>query len=156
MNPWEIAAISSDLKTKNWRTSMRDSRSISKAAVGLLGAALAIVATSAQASDAIASGADKPSAPYYFFCRSNFDVAKTFYFSTMQHSDGGVGREDLQNSFMNFLRTKYKYPHESSVSCIYATSGDMKARTESTRQDTISNLHAAQYEVVETDWKYKE
>ena len=55
---------------------------------------------------------------------------------------------------MDYLRTKYKYPHEAAVSCIAAVGNDLQARTESSRQQTIDNLHAANYEVVVTEWKY--
>ena len=90
----------------------------------------------------------------WFFCRSNFPVGQTFYFSTTQSAAGATTRGQLQNPFMEHLRTKYRYPHDASVSCVYATGGDMRAVTESSRQQTLDNLHAANYEVVVTDWQY--
>lgn len=129
---------------------MRNRIFTSTAAVGLLGAALAIQATSAQAGEPI----DRPLEPYYAFCRSDNMIGNTFYFSATRHIDAGVGRQDLQNSFRDFLATKYKYPNTSGVSCAFALGSDLQARTESNRQETISNLHAAHYDVVETDWTF--
>lgn len=130
---------------------MRNPIFISTAAVGLLGAALAIQATSAQAGDPI----DRPLEPYFSYCRSDNMIGNTFYFSTTRHIDAGVERQDLQNSFRDFLAKKYKYPNTSSVSCVFAVGSDLQNRTESNRQETINNLHAAHYDVVETDWTFK-
>jgi hypothetical protein len=122
---------------------------VSAAVLGLLGSILALLALPA-------SGGEDfwPSAPFYYFCRSDAPIGNAFYFTTTQRSDASVGRGDLQNAFMDFMRTKYKYPHEAAVSCIAAVGVDMQANTESGRQQTIDNLHAANYELVVTDWKY--
>lgn len=90
----------------------------------------------------------------YFFCRTNAAMGKTFYFSTTQSVTVATTRSDLQNSFTDYMRTKYRYPHDAAVSCLFAAFGDLQALTESTRQQTASNLRQAQFEVVVTDWKY--
>ena len=120
-------------------------------ALGLIGAALAIQATSAQAGEPI----DRPLEPYFSFCRSDYLVGNTFYFSATQPIDAGVARQDLQRSFHDFLAEKYRYPSASGVSCVFAVGGDLQADTESARQQTINNLHSANYGVVETDWTYR-
>jgi hypothetical protein len=114
-----------------------------------LGATLAILAMPAAGGEYA-----WPSAPFYFFCRSNAPIGSAFYFTGTHRSDANVGRGDLQNSFIDFMRTKYKYPHDAAVSCLAAVGGDLQALTESTRLQTIDNLHAANYDVVVTDWKY--
>jgi hypothetical protein len=116
------------------------------AAIGLVASTLAFLAL---------AGEDSwPLAPFYFFCRSDPPMGSVFYFSNTQRSDASVGRVELQNSFIEYLRQKYKFPHDAAVSCIAAMGGNMQADTESSRQQTIGNLHAANYELVVTDWKY--
>jgi hypothetical protein len=132
---------------------MRNSISISTAAVGLLSAALAI--TSARAGESLDQSVERPVQPYFSFCRSDNMIGNTFYFSATRHIDAGVARQDLQNSFRDYLAKKYKYPNTSGVSCVSAVGSDLQARTESNRQQTINNLHSAHYEVVETEWTYR-
>ena len=130
---------------------MRNPIIVCTAVVGLFGAALSFQATSARAGEIV----DQMTVPYYAFCRSNAQLGNTFYFSPTRHIDAGVGRQDLEKSFRDFLAKNYKYPNTSGVSCVFAVGGDLEARTESTRQQTIDNLHSANLEVVETDWTYE-
>src|SRR5262245_32357210 len=118
--------------------------------LGLMLASVMLAAPASHAgetSDVLAPGA-------YFFCRSDRPVGTTFYFTTTQPAAGVTSRARLQSAFMEFLRTKYHYPHDAAVSCPAAAAGNMQADTESSRLQTIDNLHAANYEVVVTDWKY--
>ena len=71
---------------------MRNPISISAATVGVLGAALAILAASAQAQ----SERGSPAVPYFAFCRSDRPVGKTFYFSATRPIAAGAV---LSNSF---------------------------------------------------------
>lgn len=128
---------------------MRNPISIFIAAVGPLGVALTFLAASA------GELVDRPLEPFYFYCRSNNLMGNTFYFSTTQNSDAGVTRQDLEKSFNGFLGTKHKYPNAGGVSCVFALGSDLQARTESNRQETINNLHSANYDVVVTDWTYR-
>ena len=97
---------------------------------------------------------DDLQAGVWFFCRSNYAIGTAFYFSTTQLLAHATTRGELQESFIEYMRSKYRYPHESSVSCVFAPGGDLQARTESSRLQTIDNLHQANYEVVVTDWQY--
>jgi hypothetical protein len=130
---------------------MRTPIFVHMAVVGLLGAALAIQITSARAGEIPGT----PTQPYYAFCRTNAQLGTTFYFSATRHIDAGVSRQDLENSFRDYLAGKYKYPNTSGVSCVFAVGGDLQANTESTRQQTINNLRTAKFDVVETDWTYQ-
>jgi len=128
---------------------MRKQTPVVAAAVALLGSALTVLAVPATAGEEW-----WPVAPFYYFCRSDAPIGSTFYFTKTVRSDASVGRVELQNAFMDFMRVKYKYPHDNAVSCAAAAAGEMQANTESSRLQTIDNLHAANYEVVVTDWKY--
>ena len=98
---------------------------------------------------------DQMPTAFYFFCRSDYQMGKTFYFSTTQQAAAGTTRNELTNSYRTYLAKTYKYPNDKSISCVYAVNGDLQGRTESTRQQTIEALHVAQFEVVETTaWKY--
>lgn len=130
---------------------MRSPMFVCTAAVGLLCAALVTQVTSARAGEV----AGTPVQPYYSFCRSNTQLGTTFYFSATRHIDAGVGRQDLENSFREYLARNYKYPNTNGVSCVFAVGGDLQANTESSRQQTINNLRSANFEVVETDWTYE-
>jgi hypothetical protein len=134
---------------------MRNLIFVSTAAIGFLGAFFAIQPTSAHAGESLDQSVDRPSAPYFSFCRSDKMIGNTFYFSATRRIDAGVGRQDLQKSFHDYLATKYKYPNTSGVSCVAAVGSDLQARTESSRRETINNLHSARYDVVETDWTYR-
>ena len=119
-------------------------------ALSLIGASFAIQFTSAQAGEIV----DTMQQPFFCFCRSIYPMGDTFYFSATRPIEAGVLRKDLQRSFHDFLAEKYKYPRASDVSCVFAVGGNLQAGTESTRQQTIDNLHSANYNVVETDWTY--
>jgi hypothetical protein len=82
-------------------------------------------------------------------------IENKFYFSATRLIAAGVERQELQQSFRDYLAKKYSYPNTSGISCVFAVGGDQENRTESTRQLTINNLHEAHYEVVETDWTYE-
>jgi hypothetical protein len=132
---------------------MSKSRPGNKASIGAFCAALAWLALPLQNSQAGETTHVLPPGAYTF-CRTDAPMGKTFYFSTTQAAAGAATRWDLQNSFMSYVRAKYKYPHDAAVSCVFATSGDLQSLTEATRLQTASNLREAQYEVVVTDWKY--
>ena len=118
--------------------------------IALLAAALVDQGTPAQGGEQI----DRPAVPYFSFCRSNEMVGNAFYFSDTQAIAAGVARQDLQNSFHDFLIEKYQYPHASGVSCLFAINGDLRAKTETSRQQTITNLRSENYNVIETGWRY--
>src|SRR5437764_9620239 len=120
---------------------MRDNPiAIAIAAIGLLGAAFTIQTSSAQAGESLDQSVDRPSQPYFSFCRSDNMIGNTFYFSATRRIDAGVGRQDLQKSFHDYLATQYKYPNISGVSCVAAVGHDLQARTESSRRQTINDL----------------
>ena len=125
---------------------MRKPNPVVAVAIGIFASTLASLAMAGEES--------WPLAPFYFYCRSDAPMGSVFYYSTAQRSDASVGRGELQNSFVDYMRKKYKYPHDASVSCVAAVGGDKQAVTELNRQQTIDNLHAANYEVVATDWKH--
>lgn len=123
--------------------------SISKAAVCLLGAIFTIQAAAAQLDR------ERPLSPYFAFCRSVTPMGNTYYFSATRPIDAGVALVDLEGNFRDYLRMNYKYPNTHSVECYFAFWGDLQARTESSRQTQVENLHSAKIDVVETDWTYK-
>lgn len=132
---------------------MRRSRPGHKASIGAFCAALAWLALPLQDSQAGETTHVLPPGAYTF-CRTNKAIGKTFYFSATQAATGAATRWDLESSFMSYVQAKYGYPHDAAVSCVFATTGDLQALTEATRQQTASNLREAQYEIVVTDWKY--
>jgi hypothetical protein len=140
---------------KRARNNMRTSISASVVAAGLVVSALAVQPPSALGGESLDESVERPSQPYFAFCRSDKMIGNTFYFTATRRIDAGVGRQDLQKSFHEHLATKFKYPNTSGVSCVSAAGGDLQARTESSRQQTIKNLHSAHYDVVETDWTYR-
>jgi hypothetical protein len=123
---------------------------ISTVAAGLLGAVLIGHANRVHAGEDV----DRPMVPYYAFCRSIGPPGTAIYFSATQPIDAGVAREDLEKSFRGYLTGKYKYPNDRSVTCWSAYGVDLQARTELSRQQVMTNLRTANYEVVEIDWKY--
>src|SRR5262245_27068439 len=133
------------------RNNMRYPISTFTAVVGFLGLSLVIQGETARAGETV----NRPMEPYYAFCRSDAQSGNTFYFSATRHIDAGVTRQDLENSFRAFLAEKYQYPHTGVISCVFAVGGDLHARTESSRQQTIDNLRSAKFEVVETEWTYE-
>jgi hypothetical protein len=118
--------------------------------IGLFALSLALQATSTRAGEYV----EQPAEPYFAFCRTGAELANTFYFSPTRPIDAGVSRQDLQDSFRAFLAKTYQYPSSNVVTCMFAVSGELQANTESSRQQTMDNLRAAHFEVVEVDWTY--
>ena len=129
---------------------MRSAFVISSVAAGLLGAVLVGHANRVYAGEDV----ERPMVPYYAFCRSIGPPGTAIYFSATQLIDAGVAREDLEKSFRGYLAGKYKYPNDKAVTCWSAYGVDLQARTESSRRQMMTNLHTANYEVVEIDWTY--
>lgn len=122
---------------------------------GLLATAL-LWASAASGSDEDASGLTTAATQTtFFFCRSGYEITgKKFLFSRTQAVASGVGVPDLVQSFHAYVMKNYGYPSDKSVSCPFR-SGASKDLAESNRQQTIDNLHASNFEVIETDWVYK-
>src|SRR5436190_15232615 len=116
-----------------------------------LAASLAVLTPLAPAGETV----DSMSMPFFFSCRADFPMGKTFYFSTTQKTRGGTTQDERSNAYRAFLAKTYNYPSDRRISCVFAVTGDLQARTESARQQTMENLRTAQFEVVETPtWKY--
>lgn len=119
--------------------------------------AAALAATLAVMTPPVSAGeiANSSATPFFFFCRSDFPMGKTFYFSTTQEAPAGTTRDDLSKAYRVLLAKTYNYPSDRTISCVFAVTSDQQAHTESTRQQTMQNLRTAQFEVVETPaWKY--